>query len=95
VRIDDRGDDREPEPAAAARPRRVDAAERIDGTIEVVGRKAVPVIAHAQRDRSVGGAAALDFDLAVSVSERVFDEIDERLLEAQPDRRGRAGLRRA
>ena len=83
MRPRDRVDDREPEAGSASRPRDVRAAEAIERVREEVGGKARPLVAHPQHDHP-RDVHRLEPDRAGAVTERVVDEVPERLLEAQP-----------
>ena len=75
--------DRQSEPRRAPRPRLVGAREALECAREEGWRKAVALVAHAERDLAVAGLR-LQPDGARAVAKRVVDQVSECLLEAQP-----------
>ena len=76
----DRVDDRQPEPGAAARARDVGAAEALERVREEVRRKARAGVADAHRDHAVLDRPH-EPHRSRAVTQRVVDEVAERLLE--------------
>src|SRR5438093_3105341 len=90
----DRGDDREPEPGSRAAARVAGAAEALEGVLEELLRDASALVAHVELERAVRSCRG-ERDRAAAVTERVVDEIAERLLDAQAVERGDKRLARA
>ena len=82
MRLRDQGDDREPEPAATARPRVVRAAEAVEGTVEKIGGETCTRIGDVQLD-DVVPLHGKEVDRTRPVRQRVVDEIRKRLLDAR------------
>src|SRR4051794_27586791 len=79
----DHVDDREPETGSPGRPRGVRATERLEGaTHEALGEPPA-LVANVELDAAVASRHAED-DPAGAVTERVLDEVAERLLCAKP-----------
>ena len=79
----DGADDREPEAGAAAASCGVGAGESVEGMCEELRREAGSFVCHVQLYLSVVARGG-EVDGAVSVAERVVDEVRECLLESDP-----------
>ena len=85
VRQRNRVDDREAEPGSRPRPALVRSAEALERTREKIIGEASPAVADVELDRTVDGTATQD-DGALSMAERVVDEVSESLFETEPVR---------
>lgn len=78
MRLRDRRDDRKAEARALSRPRRVAAAEALEGALEQAVGEAPALVGHVQLDHPAADPRRED-DLAAAVGERVRHEVVERL----------------